>query len=156
MSNLTIILQELLELHDTLLDTAKRKQQILISAEINPLLAILAEESKLIKKIKETDKKRLTLLGEEAYQSSLSVLIETQPDGEEKEEWTKIHKQLQGLFAEIGRINEANQQLLEQSLAFTQYMMEQMLPEKNNAGLYNASASTKETKNDTRLFDTKA
>jgi flagellar biosynthesis/type III secretory pathway chaperone len=156
MSNLTEILQELLALHSTLLETTKKKQQILISAEINPLLSILAEESKLIKKIKEADQKRLTILGEEAYKSSLSELIANQPDGEEKEEWIQIHKQLQRLFEEIGQVNEANQQLLEQSLAFTQYMIEQMLPVSDGTGVYNATAGTKEMKNDTRLFDTKA
>lgn len=156
MNSLTEILQELVVLHTTLLNTAKKKQQVLISAEINPLLSILAEESKLIKKIKDVDQKRITVLGEEAYKSSLSELINNQPDGKEKEEWIQIHKQLQSLFEEIGRINEANQQLLEQSLAFTQYMIEQMLPVSDGAGLYNATASTKEIKNDTLLFDTKA
>jgi flagellar biosynthesis/type III secretory pathway chaperone len=156
MSNLTEILQELVKLHTTLLQTAKKKQQVLISAEINPLLSILSEESKLIKKIKDVDQKRKTLLGEKAYKSSLSELIENQPDGEEKKEWIEIHKQLQSLFEEIGRVNEANQQLLEQSLAFTQYMLEQMLPVSDGAGIYNAAANTKEIKNETRLFDTKA
>jgi flagellar biosynthesis/type III secretory pathway chaperone len=156
MSNLTVILKELTELHVTLLETAKKKQQILISAEINPLLSILAEESKLIKKIKEVDQKRITVLGEEAYKLSLSELIKTQPDGEEKEEWIEIHKQLQSLFQEIGQTNEANQQLLQKSLAFTQFMMEQMLPATEGSGIYNSTASTKEMKNNTRLFDTKA
>jgi flagellar biosynthesis/type III secretory pathway chaperone len=156
MSNLTSILKELAELHVTLLETAKKKQQILISGEINPLLSILAEESKLIKKIKEADQKRITVLGEEAYKLSLSELIKTQPDGEEKEEWIDIHKQLQSLFQEIGQTNDANQQLLQQSLAFTQFMMEQMLPANDGTGIYNASAGTKEMKNDIRLFDTKA
>jgi flagellar biosynthesis/type III secretory pathway chaperone len=156
MNNLTEILQELVKLHTTLLQTAKKKQQVLISAEINPLLSILAEESKLLKKIKEADQKRITILGEEAYKSSLSELIRNQPDGKEKKEWIEIHKHLQSLFEEIGRVNEANQQLLEQSLAFTQYMMEQMLPVSDSAGIYNATANTKEIKNNTRLFDTKA
>jgi flagellar biosynthesis/type III secretory pathway chaperone len=156
MSNLTEILKELVMLHNTLLEVAKKKQQVLISAEINPLLSILAEESKLLKKIKEVDQKRITTLGEEAYKSSLSELIQNQPDGEEKKEWIEIHKHLQSLFEEIGRLNEANQQLIEQSLAFTQYMMEQMLPVSDGAGIYSATANTKEIKNNTRLFDTKA
>lgn len=156
MSNLTEILKELVVLHTTLLNIVKKKQQVLISAEINPLLSILAEESKLIKKIKEADQKRLTTLGEVAYRSSLSKILENQPDGEEKEEWTAIHKHLQNLFLEIGDINETNQQLIQQSLAFTQFMMEQMLPVTEGSGLYNATAGTKEIKNNIRLFDTKA
>jgi flagellar biosynthesis/type III secretory pathway chaperone len=156
MSNLTEILKELVSLYTILLETVKKKQQVLISAEINPLLSILAEESKLIKKIKEADQKRMTFLGEEAFKSSLSELIKNQPNGKEKEEWTEIYKQLQSLFQEIKCINEANQQLLEQSLAFTQYMIEQMLPVSDGTGIYNAAAGTKEIKNDTRLFDTKA
>jgi flagellar biosynthesis/type III secretory pathway chaperone len=156
MSSLTNILRELAEHYGILLETAKKKQQILISGEVNPLLSVLAEESKLIKKIKETDQKRMTLLGEDAYKASLSELINNQPDGEEKQEWLSIHKQLQGIFQELGRVNEANQQLIQQSLALTQFMMEQIIPESNDSGLYNASAGTKDTKTNIRLFDTKA
>lgn len=156
MSNLTSILKELTEQHVTLLETAKRKQQILISGEVNPLLSVLAEESKLIKKIKDTDQKRMAVLGEEAYKASLSELINNQPDGEEKQEWLSIHKQLQGLFQELGRVNEANQQLIQQSLTFTKFMMDQMIPESNDSGLYNAAAGTKDNKSNIRLFDTKA
>jgi flagellar biosynthesis/type III secretory pathway chaperone len=156
MNSLTEILQELYELHVNLLDTAKKKQLILISGEINPLLSILAEESKLIKKIKEADSKRQTLLGEEAYKLSLTQLIQQQPDSKQKEDWKVIHSQLQNVFEELGKLNESNQQLIEQSLTYTQYMIEQMLPVTDSTGIYDKAAGTKDIKKDVRLFDSQA
>jgi FlgN protein len=156
MNSLTGVLHSLVELHENLLTTARKKQQILIRAEMNPLLAILSEESKLIKKINEADQKRMASLGEEAYQSSLSALIEKQTDGAEREEWIHLHQQLQQLFQEIERVNQSNQQLLKQSLSFTKFMIEQMLPQSEGSGVYNPMAASKEMRDSVRLFDAKA
>jgi flagellar biosynthesis/type III secretory pathway chaperone len=154
MNKLTVLLQTLAELHEKLLETVKKKQQILINGEINPLLGILSEESKLVKKIKETDQVRASLLGE---QSSLSDIISQEPDGAEKEEWVRLHQKLKQLLAEIQQVNEANQQLIKQSLAFTQFMMDQMLPKSEDSGVYSSKAGSKEqSKESVRLFDAKA
>lgn len=153
MNKLTVILQTLAGLHESLLDTAKKKQRILIDGEINPLLAILSEEAKLVKRIKEADQVRTELLGE---QSSLSDLIAQQPDGAKKEEWVSLHYKLKQLFGEIQQVNNTNQQLTKQSLAFTNFMIEQMLPKTEDAGVYSSKASSKEPSDAVRLFDAKA
>ncbi|MCM3693261.1 flagellar protein FlgN [Neobacillus niacini] len=153
MNKLTILLQTLADLHDTLLETAKKKQEILISGEVNPLLGVLSEESKLVKKIRDTDQVRTALLGE---QSSLADIIAAEPDGVEKEEWTRLHQRLTQLLAEIQQVNETNQQLIKQSLTFTQFMMEQMLPKSEDSGVYSSKAGSKEPKESVRLFDAKA
>ncbi|WP_284036445.1 flagellar protein FlgN [Neobacillus sp. 114] len=153
MNKLTVILQTLADLHESLLDTAKKKQRILIDGEINPLLAILSEEAKLVKKIKEADQVRTSLLGE---QSSLSELIAQQPDGAKKEEWISLHQKLKQLIVELGQVNETNQQLIKQSLAFTNFMIEQMLPKSEDAGVYSSKAQSKEPNDSVRLFDAKA
>jgi flagellar biosynthesis/type III secretory pathway chaperone len=153
MNKLSVLLQTLADLHGTLLETAKKKQEILISGEINPLLGILSEESKLVKKIRDTDQVRTTLLGE---QSSLANIIAAEPDGVEKGEWTQLHQRLTQLLAEIQQVNETNQQLIKQSLAFTQFMMEQMLPKSEDSGVYSSKAGSKEPKESVRLFDAKA
>jgi flagellar biosynthesis/type III secretory pathway chaperone len=148
------MLQTLADLHETLLETAKKKQQILISGEVSPLLQILAEESKLVKKIKEADQVRVTLMGE---QSSLADIIAKEPDGAEKEEWVRQLQNLKGLLAEVQQVNETNQQLIKQSLAFTQFMMEQILPKSEDSGVYSSKAGSKEQPKDSvRLFDAKA
>ncbi|MFZ7944679.1 flagellar protein FlgN [Neobacillus sp. 19] len=153
MNKLTEVLQVLANLHETLLETAKKKQQILISGEINPLLTVLAEESKLIKKIQEADRERTALSGNHV---SLSELIEQERDGTVKEEWSALNAHLRSLLAEIERVNQTNQQLIEQSLTFTNYMMEQMLPKANGAGVYSPKKDAQETLGSVRFFDAKA
>ncbi|WP_203556348.1 flagellar protein FlgN [Bacillus sp. B15-48] len=153
MNNLTNILQQLAFHQETLLITAKKKQQILISGEMNPLLTLIAEETKLLKKINQLDQERAALLGEER---TLSDVINQQPDGDTKREWASLQQRLQQLLAEIKNINESNQLLLEQSLAFTQFMMEQMLPKSDGSGIYNAKSTAKEKSGSVRLFDAKA
>jgi flagellar biosynthesis/type III secretory pathway chaperone len=153
MNNLITILQTLAEFHQSLLETAKRKQQILILAEMKPLIAILAEESKLIKKINEADKQRMAILGE---QSTLSEIIERQAEGEEKKELLSLQAKLKSLFAEIERVNQTNQQLVEQSLTFTNFMMEQMLPKIDGTGTYSVKVDGKESNESVRFFDAKA
>jgi flagellar biosynthesis/type III secretory pathway chaperone len=153
MNKLSVLLQTLADLHETLLETAKKKQQILISGEINPLLGVLSEESKLVKKIRESDQVRTTLLGE---QSSLADIIAGEPEGAEKEELVRLLQKLKALLAEVQQVNETNQQLIKQSLAFTQFMMEQMLPKSEDSGVYSSKAGSKEPKESVRLFDAKA
>ncbi len=156
MNKLTQILHNLVELHINLLEILNKKQQILIAGDNTSLLPILSEESKLIKKITDEDKHRLTALGEDAYKASLTQLIEQQPDTAEKQEWITIHAQLQTLFQKIAKVNESNQQLLQQSLTYTQYMIDRLLPTSAGTGTYNAGAASKETKESVRLFDAKA
>jgi flagellar biosynthesis/type III secretory pathway chaperone len=156
MNSLTEVLQMLTDLHITLLETAKKKQEILISAEINPLLAIMADESKLIKKIKEADEMRMEVLEHDQAYLPLAKLIEHQPDGETKLEWTSKLDLLKQLFQEIERVNKLNQQLLQQSLNYTQFMIEQMLPKTESSGLYRSEALAQESREYARLFDLKA
>jgi flagellar biosynthesis/type III secretory pathway chaperone len=153
MNKLTVSLHTLAGLHVALLDTAKKKQQILISGEVNPLLAILSEEAKLVKKVKEAEEVRTALFGE---QSSLAGFIAEQPDGAEKEELISLHRKLKELLGDIEQVNGTNQQLIEQSLAFTDFMIEQMLPKSADAGVYSAKANSKERSDTVRLFDAKA
>jgi flagellar biosynthesis/type III secretory pathway chaperone len=156
MNSLTEVLQMLTDLHITLLETAKKKQEILISAEINPLLAIMADESKLIKKIKAADELRLDVMEHDKAYLPLSKLIEQEPDGVTKAEWTSKLNLLQRLFQEIEKVNTLNQQLLQQSITYTQFMIEQMIPQSEGSGVYRVEAASQDSREYARLFDLKA
>lgn len=156
MNEFTVILQSLVNLHESLLDIGKRKQEILVKGEIDPLLSILAEESKVMKKIKEADQRRLAILGEEAYQSSLTEVMERFGTEDEKKEWQSIYEQLQQLFRELKLVNESNQKLLQHSLSLTQYMIEQMLPKTESPNFYHPASAAKENRDSIRFFDAKA
>ncbi|RHW33326.1 flagellar protein FlgN [Neobacillus notoginsengisoli] len=155
MNRLLEVLQLLADLHKQLLEIAKKKQEILISGDINLLLPLISEESKLLKKIKQAEEERTRAIGEDVNQS-FTRLIEQQPEGDLKEKMKSILGILQQRFEEIGRVNHLNQQLLEQSLTYTQYMINQILPASEGSGLYSAGANPKEMNESVRLFDAKA
>jgi flagellar biosynthesis/type III secretory pathway chaperone len=153
MSNLSSILALMTELYEKLLETAKNKHEILIRSEINPLLGVLAEESKLIKKINEAEKQRAAVMEGTV---TLSEMIERTSDMSEKQELASHQAKMQQLITEISQINQANQQLIEQSLVFTNFMMEQILPKSDGSGVYSPKADSKEKGESVRLFDVKA
>ncbi|AZU64190.1 flagellar export chaperone FlgN [Neobacillus mesonae] len=156
MNKLTEILQMLTDLHITLLETAKKKQEILVSAEINPLISVMADEARLIKKIKKVDEMRMEVLEHDNKYLPLSKLIEQQPDEDLHAEWTSKLFVLQKLFKEIDKVNKLNQQLLQQALTYTQFMIEQLLPPSKDSGLYSADTESQESREYARLFDLKA
>ncbi|GHH99996.1 flagellar export chaperone FlgN [Neobacillus kokaensis] len=155
MNRLTEILQMLTDLHITLLETAKKKQEILVSAEINPLIAVMADEAKLIKKIKKVDEMRMEVLEHDNAYLPLSKLIQQQPDEGLQAEWTSKLFVLQKLFKEIEKVNKLNQQLLQQALTYTQFMIEQMLPQSKDSGLYSTDTDSQDSREYARLFDLK-
>jgi flagellar biosynthesis/type III secretory pathway chaperone len=155
MTKLTDTLNMLAELHFNLLDITRKKHRILISGEINPLLSVLYDESRLIKKIKEADKKTAKFLEQDYANHSLSEVIELQPEGDEKAKLTSIQNFLRNVMEEINRVNHSNQQLLDQSLKYTQYMIEHLVPISNSSGMYSAGASSNDY-NNSRLFEAKA
>lgn len=156
MNSLTDVLQILTDLHLSLLETAKKKQEILISAEINPLLVVMADESRLIKKIKETDEMRMEVLEHDHSYLPLSKLIELQQDETIKAEWSTKMEVLKHLYEEIDKVNQFNQQLLDQALTFTKFMIGQMLPPQEDSGFYHAKNDSREAREYARLFDLKA
>lgn len=127
MNSLTDVLQMLTDLHITLLETAKKKQEILVSVEINPLLAVMADESKLISRIKQADEMRMEVLEHDKSYLPLAKLIKQQPDGKIKAEMTAKLKLLKRLYEEIHKANKLNQQLLQQSLTYTKFEIDQMI-----------------------------
>ncbi|WP_251636267.1 flagellar export chaperone FlgN [Neobacillus niacini] len=120
-------LHMLVDLHITLLESAKKKQEILVSAEINPLLAIMADESQLKKKVNQADEMRMEVLEHDKSYLPLVKLIEQQPDGKTKDELEAQLQLLVRLFDEILKVNKLNQQLLQQSLTYTKFVIGQIL-----------------------------
>jgi hypothetical protein len=126
---LTDALHMLIDLHISLLESAKKKQEILVSVEINPLLAIMADESQLKRKVKHVDEMRMEVLEHDKSYLPLVKLVEQQPDGKTKAELAAQVKLLERLFEEIPKVNKLNQQLLQQSLTYSKFVIDQVIAE---------------------------
>jgi hypothetical protein len=151
---LTDALHMLIDLHLTLLESAKKKQEILVSAEINPLLAILADESQLKRKVKQADEMRMEVLEHDKSYLPLVKLIEQQPDGKTKAELEAQLKLLKRLFEEIPKVNKLNQQLLQQSLTYTKFVIGQIIARAK--GSDREEKISEDAKEYARLFEGKA
>ncbi len=155
LNELTLILQSLTKLHESLLDMMKKKQQVLVKGEVQELLSILSEESKIVKQIGEAEVQR-TKLVENKSSVTLSQYINLHGDTSQQQEWKQMQEQLLTLLSDIRTINRTNELLLQQSLAFTQYMMDQLLPSTHSSGYYKQNDTVLEASEPNRFFDAKA
>jgi hypothetical protein len=148
---LTDALHRLVDLHLALLESAKKKQEILVSAEINPLLAVMAEESQLKSKVKRADEMRMEVLEHDKSYLPLAKLIEQQPAGKTKAELAAQLKLLERLFEEIPKVNKLNQQLLQQSLTYSKFVIDQIIAEAK--GSNREEKVSEDAKEYARLFE---
>jgi hypothetical protein len=151
---LTDALHMLVDLHITLLEGAKKKQEILVSAQINPLLAIMADESQLKRKVKQADDMRMEVLEHDKSYLPLVKLIEQQTDGKTKAELTAQLKLLERMYEEIPKVNKLNQQLLQQTLTYTKFVIGQIIAKAK--GSNREEKISEDAKEYARLFEGKA
>lgn len=149
------ILREMIVAQDQLLALQKKKQQVLVEAEADPLFVILAEETKLVKHVEELEKKRQqeVQLLTHSSRASMSQLIPLLSDTQEQEELKKMQQILQSKIEELQNIHHVNKQLIEQSLAYTTYSL-QLLIQRNETPMTYSNRATNAYSE--RFFDTKA
>ncbi|WP_227394294.1 flagellar protein FlgN [Jeotgalibacillus aurantiacus] len=112
MSELTLksLLEQLIELHQSLLDLALEKTVIIKSGDLQELQRIIKEEQKYIYSIQTIEKKRQQILTmpadiEETKSKLLSVILD------------------------LKAVNELNQELLEQSMQFVTLNLDLLMPQ---------------------------
>jgi flagellar biosynthesis/type III secretory pathway chaperone len=159
------ILEQLIAEHERMLDLAKHKKDVLIKGAINDLARILQFESRCINTIQSLELERekhvslyLMRRGVRKETCYLSDLIEMAGDGEVKNVLSGCQKRLGEIIKELQNMNELNQQLIEQSLAFVNFTLEEMTapPEElvyQNTKIKRANPYTKQSGG---FFDSKA
>lgn len=125
-------LRQLNVLHLELLESGKKKRQVLIDNKLDELSAILQEESRLIRKVSETEQlwveaaKRFFMENGLQPEPELTAkdLMDLVSDPGEKQALEEVRRELTGTMHELKQLNALNQQLIEQSLAYVDYTIE--------------------------------
>lgn len=150
-------------LYSQLLELAKQKTPLLVKNEVEQLNAIMQKEKKLLKQVEELEQVRMqisgqffTSLGLLRYRGGrLSEMIRTVTSAQDKQKLTELHGQLTALLSELQKVNQLNQQLIEQSLKFIDYSIDLMIEDPNEDITYQHPRSPGYGNARSGLFDTR-
>ena len=119
------------DLHGRLLDIANRKKDALIVNAIDEINSLVNQEVKLVRQIASTDAQRLEAIGSFLQEQGIIADSVTVTDivklvfnVDERREITEQRERLLGTIGQLKELNDVNQQLIEQSLAYLDYSLD--------------------------------
>ncbi|RAP73938.1 flagellar protein FlgN [Paenibacillus montanisoli] len=156
-------LEQQADVYSQLLALAKEKTPYLVHNQVDRLNAAIQKERKLLKTAEELEQQRMRLSGQ--YFTSLNMLrykggkisemIRTVTSPQDKIRLTIVHTELTGLLDELQKVNQLNQQLIEQSLKFIDYSIDLMVEKPIDDITYQHPLSLGYGNARNRLFDTR-
>ena len=149
LNRLVSVLDQLDLYHQQMLDLGQAKKTSIINNDIDTLIRILNQESKLIKSIEQADEERIqasySFLNERGIKSQLNLTVSELArlifDIEEKQTLLDTQAHLKSTLDQLKQVNILNQQLLEQSLEFIEFSLDVMLDKPNQDITYQHPAA---------------
>ncbi|OUM94969.1 MAG: hypothetical protein A9Z00_12025 [Thermobacillus sp. ZCTH02-B1] len=157
------ILDEQAELYGRLLETANEKTPVLVKGDVDRLNAIVQQERKLIARAEQLEQQRILAthrhfvsLGYISRMNTLREVIQSVNQPELKERLIGQQRKLSQLLEELRRVNELNQQLIRQSLAFIEYSIELLVGNPSEDIVYQHPQKNHGTGGRNGVFDRRA
>jgi flagellar biosynthesis/type III secretory pathway chaperone len=155
-------MDQLIEVHDALLELGLQKKEILIANHTDRLNQIVLKEIKLVKKIETLEIQRITAIGSflltRGYNSNpkitISDLVKVIFKIEEKQRLQLAQQTLLHKVHDLQQVNKLNQQLIKQSLAFIDYSIDLMTGSPSDDLFYNPAQQRSNSKRSS-YFDIK-
>ncbi|WP_018749986.1 flagellar export chaperone FlgN [Paenibacillus sanguinis] len=152
------------EYHREMIDVASQKKQAIIENDVEQLVQIMNQESRILKRIEQAEAQRIELcrqfLKAKGIKSELNLtiteLIRLVFDPEEKSQIQQVQNQLSASLAEIKELNQLNQQLIQQSLHFLEFSMELYGGRQDQEATYHHPSDKSAGVQRSGLFDTRA
>lgn len=139
----------MLDYHQQLLQLAKEKQSILVEGKVAALQNLIGQEMKCTDIIRDLETLREQQIAEivaaKEYQVqsiTMEQFIALLDDPEEKAHLAKLTEQLRECLAEITRLNQNNQELIQMTLSYIQYSMNILMPKEREIGYGHKSKSS--------------
>jgi flagellar biosynthesis/type III secretory pathway chaperone len=157
-------MEKLVELHRELLALAKEKTPVLVHNQIDQLNAIIHKENRLIRQVADLDRQRVQTIGEYLISRgytpdprvTISDLIKIIFKAEDKKALMNAQKKLLDSITELRKLNEVNQKLIEQSLAFINYSLDLLVDDPDQYAFYRNPVQPTYSSARNGLFDTRA
>jgi flagellar biosynthesis/type III secretory pathway chaperone len=157
------ILDEQAELYNQLLDSANEKTPVLVKGDVEQLNVILQKERKLIARAEQLEQQRIlethrhfVSLGYISRLNTLREVIQSVNQPELKQKLIEQQRELTKLLEELRRVNELNQQLIRQALAFIDYSIGLAVDDPAEDIVYQHPQKTNASGGRNGIFDTRA
>ena len=137
-------LQQLLELHQSLLSISENKTEVLKKGDLEGLQQLLKTERKHVQAIKKIEAQNVT------------ALLELIDNDAEKKALEAVTTTLAEVLVELKQQEQLNQQLTQQSLQFVQLSMNMIAPTIQSINYSNKNKSTTDNTTKRSVFDSKA
>ncbi|WP_136607142.1 flagellar protein FlgN [Paenibacillus dokdonensis] len=150
--------------HKLMLNLAQDKKNAVMNNDIDSLIQILNYESRYMKKIEQLESERqencYIFLREKGIKSllklNLTELLRLVFDPQEKQQLKDIQLELANTLHELKQINDLNQQLISQALAFVDYSLDLLGATSGEEPTYTHPAGKSGNSNRSGLFDARA
>lgn len=158
-------LEELIAIQEQLVEVSLKKREILIDGEIEPLSQLIAEESKLVRKMGKLEEERMFQVKEylrrqgiTADEMTVSQLLSIIPSKEGKEAIQSLADKLQKTIGQLQQHNDLNSKLIQDSLDYINHSLEMMTDNSGEGINYQRPAGSvkKNPSTGRSFFDTKA
>lgn len=158
-------IEALHDLHTELLALATRKKQVLIDNQVDELSKIVAQESKLAKKVAEHEQAWLNAAHQTAAERgfafvssavTMSDLIKVVPNAEDKRKLGEARTKLQAVVDEFRAAHELNQMLIQESLDFINYSLDLFTASPEDDATYGRPEKPTTSSGRSGIFDTRA
>lgn len=154
-------MKKLVEVHEQLHDFAKEKTASITKGDISHLKSLIQKEAASVKQLERLENERQRLVhfyiqgkGLVTESGTLSELL-THIEDDDREELQQMQKNLVELISDLKKVNELNQQLIEDSLRFVNLSLDVLQPEPET-GNYGRPDKEKDQPYGRSIFDSKA
>ena len=160
--NIITVLEQLLSLHEALLEKSKTKTEVIKVGDVEALKSITNEERKWIKMVNTAQKDLLNHAKDFLEQRSISMDTPTLQDclpyvkAQEYQTLTTLQSQLVEKVSLLKKQNDLNQQLLKQSLSFVQLSLDLLTPDIDTYNYERPDSSQPYEQHGRSLFDSNA
>lgn len=157
-------MDEINEVHKHLLELAEEKKHAIIKNDVNKLNQIVNKESQYVRKVRDLDQQRAEAVNELLLSKcfrpdpkiTTSDIIKLLYKSEEKKALSDAQKRLMQTLVQMKQVNDRNQQLIRQSLAFIDYSLDLVVgPIEEEATYHNPNQQAQGYKRN-GYFDTRA
>lgn len=161
-TKLQAILNEMLELYQSLLAVTRKKRAVLVSGKANELEAVTKEEEIIILQAGKLEGRREKIIEEIAAGYGLTTeeitfsTIKEFADEADAAQLQQLIKNFEAVVAEIKQLNQVNTKLLQQSLRFIQYNINLLTQNTSGPTYAPKGQTTGQTGQGRNLFDRKA
>ncbi|MEO2207515.1 flagellar protein FlgN [Paenibacillus pabuli] len=158
------VLEQLQVAHEDMLVLGEQKKEAVVANKVETLIALINQESKLAKRIELIEQQRLQevhqFLEERGIKSKLNLTISELMrlvfDASEKKRLLQAQTSLTDVLQKVKFLNEANQQLIQQSLSYIDFFIETMSFHSESEATYQNPSEKPYGMARSGLFDTRA